>query len=481
MTWLWLLLVPLALTVLYIRINDRHLKAIPPNVLPFSPTRCTPESVRKTASRLRDSQPISIAEQIPPKTGRRYIVVGGAGFLGGWIVLKLLERGEDPKRIRILDIRAPTRYDLTTGPACDVAFIPTDVTDAAATNVAVNAPWPLDSENDNNATPDLTVFHTVANIRFFERSLALLPDSARVNIQGTQNVIDAARAAGATALVFTSSASVAVKTARLLLWPWETAPEAYVQVISDETPVPRRHEVFFSNYAVTKAEAERRVCGADKTPTGAGKGVLRTGCIRPGNAIFGPGGDLLLGFYLLRKSNPSWTQRVVQNCVYVENAVIAHLLYEQRLVELSNGGVNPDIGGQAFVVADPGPPQTYGDLYATLGTLTDGETTFPSVSPTGMLLFAHILEWYHLSRSWLLRAQSRLTALLPPLGANIVNLQPSLFNLVSVHLIFDDSRARLPPEKGGLGYKGAWTTLEAAHKTVDDHKANLQREGAKGR
>ncbi|KAJ7039742.1 NAD-P-binding protein [Mycena alexandri] len=477
MTWLWLLLVPLALLVLYIRINDRHLKTIPPNVLPFSPTRCTPESVRKTESRLREAPPISIAEQMPPMTGRRYIVVGGAGFLGGWIVLKLLERGEDPKRIRILDIRAPARRDLTTGPARDVAFISIDVTDADATNAAFNAPWPLDSDNDDSTT-QLTVFHTVANIQFFERSLALLPNSARVNVQGTQNVIDAARAAGATALIFTSSASVAVKTARLLLWPWEAAPEAYVQVISDETPVPTRHEAFFSNYAVTKAEAERRVCEADKTPTGAGKGVLRTGCIRPGNAIYGPGGDLFLGSYLIRKSNPSWAQMVMQNCIYVENAVIAHLLYEQRLMDLSNGGVNPDLGGQAFVVADPGPPHTYGDLYVTLGTLTDGETTFPSVSPTGMLLFAHILEWYHLSRSWFLRAQFRIAALLPPLSADIVNLQPSLFNLVSVHLIFDDSRARLPPAKGGLGYKGAWTTLEAAHKTVDEHKANLRSEGA---
>ncbi|THU85844.1 hypothetical protein K435DRAFT_378558 [Dendrothele bispora CBS 962.96] len=37
------------------------------------------------------------------------------------------------------------------------------------------------------------------------------------------------------------------------------------------------------------------------------------------------------------------------------------------------------------------------------------------------------------------------------------------------HLIFDDSRARLPPSKGGLGYKGGWTTLEGLHKTAEEH------------
>jgi hypothetical protein len=33
----------------------------------------------------------------------------------------------------------------------------------------------------------------------------------------------------------------------------------------------------------------------------------------------------------------------------------------------------------------------------------------------------------------------------------------------------------LPPEKGGLGYEGAWTTLEALHKTVDEHKNTSSR------
>lgn len=61
----------------------------------------------------------------------------------------------------------------------------------------------------------------------------------------------------------------------------------------DDTLVPKHHEDFFSNYAVTKSEAERRVRAADKAASG--KTILRTGCIRPGNGVFGPGGDMLCG------------------------------------------------------------------------------------------------------------------------------------------------------------------------------------------
>ena len=165
--------------------------------------------------------------------------------------------------------------------------------------------------------------------------------------------------------------------------------------------------------------------------------------------------------------------------VYVENASLSHLLYEQRLIEISQGSFHPDISGQAFVISDPGAPMTFGDVYTVLETL-DGETVFPALSPTGMLLVAQIIEWIYLTQYFLstsslfiLRLLSR--ALLVIKG-DIVNLQPALFNLTMIHLLFDDSRARLSPEKGGLGYTGAYTTLQGLCKTVEEHKKS----GGKG-
>lgn len=454
---------------LYLHINDKRLTRVPEDAIIFSSERCTPETARSLANQLDKSPPITSQNQLPPKTGRRYIVVGGGGFLGGWIVSSLLARGEDPKRIRILDIRSPVHEDFNM-----VQFIQTDVTDAAAVDAGFSAEWP---DPNRNGAQEITVFHTAANIRFYERHASLLGPSVKVNVEGTKNVVNAARSVGASILIYTSSGSVAVRNSRFLLWPWESEPQHVVQVIKDdENAIPKRHEDFFSNYAVTKMQADRIVRAADNTRSG--KGVLRTGCIRPGNGVFGPRGDMLCGAYLERGTNPTWSSNIVQSFCYVENCALAHLCYEQRLAELLAGGMNPDIGGQAFVITDPGPVPTYGDMYITMETLTDGECHFPNLPPTLMLLIAYMIEIYYRGRFWLISlGYKSITEKLPPLNGDVVNLQPSLFALTMVHLIFDDSRARLPPEKGGLGYKGAWTSLQGLYKTVREHQNGLGRSG----
>jgi hypothetical protein len=180
----------------------------------------------------------------------------------------------------------------------------------------------------------------------------------------------------------------------------------------------------------------------------------------------------------MREYNPSFASCTVQSFCYVENCADAHLCYEARLIELqrqAGTGENPDIGGQAFVVADSGPPPTYGDMYTIMETLTDGQCRFPHVSPTLMMLVAHLVEWYYLFQQSLARKGSGLTRLVPPLNGDLVNLQPSLFPLVMVHLIYDDSRARLPPRQGGLGYTGRWTSAEGLCRTVEEHKSGIGR------
>ncbi len=185
---------------------------------------------------------------------------------------------------------------------------------------------------------EITVFHTAANIRFYERFRWQLPFSTKVNVEGTKNIIDAAVRIGANVLVYTSSASVGIRSTRFLLWPWEQAPRFYVQVIRDEDQEREKslkHEDFFSNYAVSKSMGEQLVRGANGRALSNGKTVLRTGCIRPGNGIFGPRGDMLCGAYVARKTNPTWIQDLISSHCYVENCALAHLLYEQRLVALS--------------------------------------------------------------------------------------------------------------------------------------------------
>lgn len=144
-----------------------------------------------------------------------------------------------------------------------------------------------------------------------------------------------------------------------------------------------------------------------------------------------------------------------QSFVYVENCSLAHLLYEQRLVEMGEGGV--DIGGQAFNVTDPNPPMSYGDVYTVLSTLTRGATKFADLPPVVMLGLAHVLEAYYVLRL----SHPVLARMLPAIQGEVVYLQPSLFSLTQIHVVFDDSRARKAAREGGLGYEGQWTSLEA--------------------
>lgn len=62
---------------LYIRLNDQRLQVLPPELEKLSPKRLSLEDVRAEAKKLDSQESIASKEVLPPKTGRRYIVVGG--------------------------------------------------------------------------------------------------------------------------------------------------------------------------------------------------------------------------------------------------------------------------------------------------------------------------------------------------------------------------------------------------------------------
>ena len=398
----------------------------------------------------------------------------------------LLTRGEDPKNIRVLDIRAPTRTDLIQGHGKLIEFIRTDVTNEVSVIDGFTKPWPSTVPRDS----DITVFSTVANIRYYEKHTALVPLSAKVNVTGLDNVIKGSLACGATILIATSSGSVGIRGTRFLLAPWESEPKFFAQVLTDDSKQsvwPLR--AFSSNYGYTKMIGEVRVLAADKS-SGASEKTLRTGAIRPGNGVYGVGGDQLFEMYL---KNPdtrvTWIPNVVQHFIAVENCSLAHLCYEQRLVELEHGGRNPDIGGRSFIVTDAGPPIAYGDCYRAIDVLTEGNVKFRVLSSSLMLLLAHIVQIYYLATYFLSQSPNTLLravgAFLPKVSPLITNLQPSLWNIAGIHLIFDSSNARARPEAGGLGYEPLWTSLEGVCQVMMDYQSkrvvdNIHSSGGQG-
>ncbi|KAH6682188.1 hypothetical protein F5X68DRAFT_137828 [Plectosphaerella plurivora] len=415
----------------------------------------TEADLRETYNRVSAS-PLDSRPFLPPKLDRRYIVVGGSGLVGGWLVLQLLAQGHDPSAIRIVDFRPPTRQDLKTGLAAAVPFVQADMTSSSSINAAFSRPWPTAVV----AYP-LTVFHTAAVIRPSERTLDTY-DRCRVpNLVGTANVLAGARAASASVFIATSSCSIALRPVRWFSTPpWREFPDNYAQTMTtDDFFAPlRSHDEFFSNYARSKAEAEHLVCAADAPG-------FRTGAIRPGNGVYGSPDDLLLGNTLRLRTIPTFTAPWVQNWVHGANVAIAELQLEAALL-----GPHADSGvaGRPFLVTDPGPPLRFRDSYKALELLAQSPVKILYPPPVLMLLVAASIELWckTVRRLGLQQLEPQ-----PPLYF----LQPACFD-AAICSIIDDKEARRSPEQGGIGYRGAFTTMEGICQQVLDWNRGLGKE-----
>jgi nucleoside-diphosphate-sugar epimerase len=118
-----------------------------------------------------------------------YLVTGGAGFIGSHLVEELLRRGE---RVRILDnFSTGRRENVPPGDACEL--VEGDLADPA---VAVRAVAGCDFVLHQGAIPSVP--------RSIQEPLA----THRANVDGTVNILVAARDARVTRVVFAGSSSV---------------------------------------------------------------------------------------------------------------------------------------------------------------------------------------------------------------------------------------------------------------------------------
>jgi len=111
--------------------------------------------------------------------GRRVLVTGHTGFKGAWLALWLESLGASVSGLSLDPPSSPSLHDLVGAPASP----PVDVRDAAAVLAAVEAARPS------------VVFHLAAQ-PLVRRSYVDPAQTFAVNVQGTANVLDAARAAG---------------------------------------------------------------------------------------------------------------------------------------------------------------------------------------------------------------------------------------------------------------------------------------------
>ncbi|GAA5881303.1 hypothetical protein JCM16303_000119 [Sporobolomyces ruberrimus] len=226
-------------------------------------------------------------------TVESFAVIGGEGFLGAALVSELLER-YPTSRVSSLGL-TQRRFEPSS-----YRFFRTDITSFDSMCSALER---------SGAT---TVFHTAS-----PHANATAGVWQKVNVEGTQVVVDACGKAGVRKLVFTSSATVVFEN------------DALKNVDERIPTVDVEGEKGEPTYVSTKAKAEKIVLDAN------GKDGLLTCSLRL-SGIIGPGDrQVIPGFIEVYKAYQSPFQmgsnKNLFDFVTVRNVVHAHLLAAEKL------------------------------------------------------------------------------------------------------------------------------------------------------
>jgi len=241
------------------------------------------------------------------------LVTGGGGFLGGYIVRALLERGDS---VRVLG-----RRDY---PELEELGVETFKGDIQSEKIVIDAARGVD-----------TVFHVASKTGIWGK----WDDFFQCNVTGTKNVIKACRENGISKLVYTSSPSV-------------IHGGGDVENVDEAAPYPTK---YISSYAESKAMAEKIVLGENGDD-------LFTVSLRP-HLIWGPRDTNLIPRLIDRAKSGRLVKvgdcKNLVDTVYVENAAYAHILAAGLLVPESK------ICGEAYFITQ-GEPVVLWDWIETL-------------------------------------------------------------------------------------------------------------------
>jgi len=216
------------------------------------------------------------------------LVTGGAGFIGTHVVRLLRERGEP---VRVLDLRAPN------APLPDVEYLQGSITDSQAVHEA--------TAGCNR------VFHLAAHAGLWARDKQAFTS---VNVTGTRNVLEAARAHQVETVVHTSTESILIATGR----------GRKPQRVNEQTSLSEAEMA--GPYCVGKLRAEQEAFAAWRT---YGQRVIicnPTVPIGPGDHWLTPPSRMLL---FLNRSLPAYMPTTL-NLVDARDVALGHLLAAER-------------------------------------------------------------------------------------------------------------------------------------------------------
>ncbi len=268
------------------------------------------------------------------------MVTGGAGFIGSNLVDALLARGDEVTVVD--DLSTGRRENLDGALAAGAELIELDIRDAARL-AAVTA----------ERRPE-TVFHLAAQIDV-RKSLADPAFDAAVNIGGTADVLDAARAAGSGRIVFVSTGGAIYGEGEGQQLPLdESAPIAPLAAYGQSKFAAEGYLALYERVYGTSGISLRlgNVYGPRQDPLGeAGVIAIFCGALRAGHrpTVFGDG-----------------TQ--TRDYIYVGDVVAAALAAAESR---ATGPVNIGTGKEVSVL----------ELVEALGRLGGAESFEPELAP----------------------------------------------------------------------------------------------------
>lgn len=265
------------------------------------------------------------------------LVTGGGGYLGGALVRALLARGDEVVTLQRGDYPWLARSGVQVNRG--------DVSDH---NAMVSASRECD-----------VVFHVAGKTGVWGGG----EEYYRVNVAGTESVINACLENGVRRLVYTSSPSVI----------FSGKDE---EGVDESVPYPRH---YYNNYQYSKAIAERKILAVNGDD-------LATVALRP-HLIWGPDDPHLVG--RLAERARSGKLKLVNrdnlvDCTYIDNAVSAHL---QAAGKLAPGSI---CAGRAYFITNGEPLPMRTLINRILESMNLPPTG--TISPTSAYLLGFLYE-----------------------------------------------------------------------------------------